>query len=56
MHWDPAPKRDLTLSDGDKVSLGDTSVTVDITPGHTHGTLTPTFDVRASGATHRVLL
>jgi metallo-beta-lactamase class B len=56
VHWDAPPKRDVTVGDGDKVTLGGTAVTMNITPGHTHGTLTPTFDVRAGAATHRVLL
>ncbi len=54
--WGPVPKRDVSVSDGDKITLGDTSVTVNITPGHTLGTITPSFEVRWSGKTHRVLL
>ena len=54
--WGPVPKRDLSVSDGDKITLGDTTVTVNITPGHTLGTITPTFDVKSGGKTHRVLL
>jgi metallo-beta-lactamase class B len=54
--WGPVPKRDLAVADGDKVTLGDTTVTVNLTPGHTLGTITPTFEVKSGGKTHRVLL
>ena len=58
--WGPVPKfnaaRDRRVNDGDKVALGDTSVTIYITPGHTHGTITPTFEVKSGGRTHKVLL
>jgi metallo-beta-lactamase class B len=55
-HWGPVPKRDVTVNDGDKVTLGDTSVTIHVTPGHTVGTISPSFDVIAAGKTHHVLL
>jgi len=54
--WGPVPKRDVSVSDGDKITLGDTSVTVNITPGHTLGTITPTFEVKSGAKTHRALL
>jgi metallo-beta-lactamase class B len=44
-----APKRDIVATDGMKVTLGDTSVTVWETPGHTPGTLSYTFTVRDNG-------
>ncbi len=40
-----APKRDMVATDGMKVTLGDTTVTVWLTPGHTPGTLSYTFTV-----------
>lgn len=59
-HWGPVPtfnkKRDLRLKDGDKVTLGDTSVTAYVTPGHTLGTITPVFEVKSGGRTHKALL
>ena len=59
-HWGPPPKydaaRDSKVKDGDKVTLGDAVVTVNITPGHTLGTISPAFDVKHGGRTHRVLL
>ncbi len=55
-HWGPVPKRDVSVKEGDTVTLGDTAVTIHVTPGHTVGTITPTFDVTSGGKTHRVLL
>ena len=54
--WDAPPKRDISVKDGDRITLGDTSVTLYLTPGHTMGTITPVFDVREGGRTHRALL
>lgn len=59
-HWGPVPTfnkaRDLRVKDGDKVTLGDGSVTMYITPGHTLGTITPIFEVKEGGRTHKALL
>nr|HET7857739.1 MBL fold metallo-hydrolase [Caldimonas sp.] len=54
--WPPPPQRDLTVTDGEKVRLGDTTVTIHLTPGHTVGTVSPTFEVRDASGVHRVLL
>ena len=54
--WPPPPRRDLSVSDGEKVVLGDTTVTIHLTPGHTVGTVSPTFDVRDASGVHRALL
>ncbi len=43
------PKRDIVASDGQKVTLGDTSVTIVATPGHTPGTLSMIFQVKDNG-------
>jgi metallo-beta-lactamase class B len=43
------PKRDIVASDGQKVTLGDTSVTLVATPGHTPGTLSMIFQVKDNG-------
>ena len=48
------PKRDIIATDGQKVTLGDTTVTVYLTPGHTAGTLGFTFPVKDGNATHTV--
>jgi metallo-beta-lactamase class B len=43
------PKRDIVATDGQKVTLGDTSVTLIATPGHTPGTLSMLFQVKDNG-------
>jgi len=43
------PKRDIVGADGQKVTLGDTSVTLVTTPGHTPGTLSMIFQVKDRG-------
>jgi len=44
------PKRDISVGpDGTKVTLGDTTVTVVATPGHTPGTLSYVFPVKDQG-------
>jgi metallo-beta-lactamase class B len=40
-----APRRDLEAEDGQQLTLGDTTVTIWRTPGHTAGTLSYTFTV-----------
>jgi metallo-beta-lactamase class B len=40
------PKRDIVADDGQKITLGDTSVTIITTPGHTPGTLSIIFTVK----------
>jgi metallo-beta-lactamase class B len=43
------PKRDIVADDGQKITLGDTTVTIVTTPGHTPGTLSLTFQVKDNG-------
>jgi len=43
------PKRDIVADDGQKITLGDTSVTIVATPGHTRGTLSMIFPVKDNG-------
>ncbi|MSV36192.1 MAG: MBL fold metallo-hydrolase [Bryobacterales bacterium] len=43
------PKRDIAADDGQKITLGDTTVTIVTTPGHTPGTLSMLFDVKDNG-------
>ncbi|HZN26951.1 MAG TPA: MBL fold metallo-hydrolase [Burkholderiales bacterium] len=40
-----APKRDIVATDGMKITLGESTVTIWLTPGHTPGTLSYTFAV-----------
>jgi metallo-beta-lactamase class B len=54
--WGRPPARDVTVRDGDKLTLGDTTLTFQVTTGHTLGTLSPTFDVREGGRTHHAVL
>ena len=44
-----APKRDIVATDGMKITLGETAVTIWLTPGHTPGTLSYTFTVLDQG-------
>ena len=50
------PKRDMEATDGQKLTLGDTTVTMYITPGHTPGTISSIFPVKDNGVTHIVAL
>ena len=43
------PQRDFVAVDGQKITLGDTSVTLALTPGHTPGTVSMFFDVKDNG-------
>lgn len=43
------PRRDIAAEDGRKITLGDTSVTIVTTPGHTPGTLSMIFGVKDNG-------
>ncbi len=43
------PKRDIVADDRQKITLGDTTVTILTTPGHTPGTLSMLFTVRDNG-------
>ncbi|MEJ8810583.1 MBL fold metallo-hydrolase [Variovorax ureilyticus] len=54
--WGAPPRRDISVKDGDRITLGDTSVTLYLTPGHTLGTLSPVFDAQWKGEKHRVML
>jgi metallo-beta-lactamase class B len=54
--WGRPPKRDVSVADGQKVTLGETTIDILITPGHTMGTISPLFDVRSGSQKHRVLL
>jgi metallo-beta-lactamase class B len=49
---DPIPRRDMVASDAQKVTLGDTTVTLYATPGHTAGTLSLIIPVKDGGREH----
>jgi metallo-beta-lactamase class B len=46
------PKRDLVATDGQKLTLGDTTITIYKTPGHTLGTLSTLIPVKDRGTPH----
>ena len=48
------PKRDVEMKDGDKLTLGDTTITMYLTPGHTPGTISSIYQVKDRGTTHTV--
>jgi metallo-beta-lactamase class B len=48
------PKRDIEMHDGDKLTLGDTTIAMYLTPGHTPGTISGVFQVKDRGVPHTV--
>ena len=50
------PKRDVEATDGQKLTLGDTTLTLYITPGHTPGTISVVFPVKDNGTPHLAAL
>ena len=50
------PKRDLEITDGQKLTLGDTTLTMYVTPGHTNGTVSTLIPLRDGGAEHLAAL
>jgi metallo-beta-lactamase class B len=48
------PARDLVATDRQKLTLGDTTITIYITPGHTPGTLSYLIPVKDNGTPHLV--
>jgi metallo-beta-lactamase class B len=50
------PKRDIEATDGQKLTLGDTTITLYITPGHTPGTISTLFPAKDNGTPHLAAL
>lgn len=48
----PIPKRDMIATDGQKLTLGDTTLTLYATPGHTAGTFSVVISVKDNGRSH----
>jgi metallo-beta-lactamase class B len=48
------PARDMVATDGQTLTLGDTTITLYVTPGHTPGTISLVFPVRDGKVTHTV--
>lgn len=52
----PKPKRDIVATDGQKLTLGDTTLTLHFTPGHTLGTISTIIPVKDGGRPHTAAL
>jgi len=50
----PKPTRDMVATDGQKLTVGDTTVTLYLTPGHTLGTISTLIPVKDQGQPHLV--
>lgn len=48
----PKPRRDIVATDGQKLTLGDTTLTLYVTPGHTLGTISTLVPVKDRGNPH----
>ncbi|MDQ1028058.1 metallo-beta-lactamase class B [Streptomyces umbrinus] len=53
---DNAPTRDLEIADGQRLTLGGTTIQLHHTPGHTPGTVSPIIPVRAGCERHTAML
>ena len=53
---DQKPKRDLTAIDGQKITLGDETITLYLTPGHSPGTMSMLIPVKDHGTPHLAAL
>jgi metallo-beta-lactamase class B len=51
----PAPKRDVEVKDGDHVALGDATIKMYVTAGHTPGALSLIIPVKDKGVTRKLL-
>ncbi|MEP6962934.1 MAG: MBL fold metallo-hydrolase [Acidobacteriota bacterium] len=49
------PRHDIEATDGQKLTLGDTTITIYITPGHTGGTLSVLVPVKDRGVPHMAM-
>lgn len=56
LHWFAPVHVDGRLKDGEVIRLGDTALTVHLTPGHTKGSVTYTTEVSDGGRTYRVVI
>jgi metallo-beta-lactamase class B len=50
--WGPIPKRDMAVKDGDKLTLGDTTIEFYVTPPHTPGTISVIMPLKDGGVRH----
>ncbi|MFS4436610.1 MBL fold metallo-hydrolase [Paracoccaceae bacterium GXU_MW_L88] len=54
--WGPAPERDVTVQDGDTVTLGDTEIRIIVTPGHTPGTISPIVPMKSGDESYTAVI
>ena len=54
--WGPPPRKDIAIDETGSVTLGDTTVSLIKTPGHTPGTLSLIFPVFSHGERHLAVL
>lgn len=54
--WGRPPEKGMAVIDGDKITLGDTTLTVLLTPGHTPGTISLLIPLKDGGETHKAIL
>jgi metallo-beta-lactamase class B len=52
--WGDPPRRDIAVTDGQTITVGDTPLRFFVTPGHTVGTLSTIFPVHEQGRRHLV--
>lgn len=52
----PPPRRDMVIHDGSPLTLGDKTITLYVTPGHTPGTLSALIPVSVGGKPHLLSL
>ena len=48
----PVPKKDMVVTDGQTLTLGDTTIRIYVTPGHTLGTISLVIPVKDKGVAH----
>ncbi len=51
-NWGPIPKRDMAVKDGDKLTLGDTTIELYVTPPHTPGTISIIMPLKEGNVRH----
>lgn len=51
-NWGPIPKRDMSVKDGDRLTLGDTTIEFYVTPPHTPGTISIIMPLKDGNVRH----
>jgi metallo-beta-lactamase class B len=55
-YWSPKPKPDVIATDGQKITVGDATITLYLTPGHTPGTVSVVLPIKDRGVTRMAAL